>query len=231
VDEQKPAAAGATDTTERLRAQSARLSAAANAAAEVSYRASAEAGQPGELAVIATGLGRVAAIQFGPQATGVGAQALGAALSRLLNEAIAGAKDKAAQAQAAEPSLRAALLDSGCSPDTAEQLAAKTVSASSPGEQVTVAASGIGEITEVRFAATALNGDGHCVLAEQITAAANGAIDAAQQLQRELSGSARPGEQELDKALDAQLSDFNQQMDELLKRLDQAGKRIADLND
>ena len=81
------------------------------------------------------------------------------------------------------------------------------------------------------FAAMALNGDDHSGLAEQITTAANGAIDAAQQLQRELSGSARPGEQELDKALDAQLSDFNQQMDELLNRLDQAGKRIADLND
>jgi DNA-binding protein YbaB len=231
VDEQKPAAAGTTETAERLRAQSARLSAAANAAAEVSYRASADAGQPGELAVTATGLGRVAAIQLGPKAVGAGAQALGPALSRLLNEAIAGAKDKAAQAQAAEPSLRAALLDSGCSPDTAEQLTAKTVNASSPGEQVTVTASGTGEITEVRFAATALKGDDHSTLAEQITTAANGAIDAAQQLQRELSGSARPGEQELDKALDAQLSDFNRQMDELLNRLDQAGKRIADLND
>jgi DNA-binding protein YbaB len=231
VDEQKPAEVGPTDTTDRLRAQSARLSAAANAAAEVSYRASAEAGQPGELAVTATGLGRVAAIQFGPQTTGAGAQAVGAVLSRLLNEAIAGARDKAAQAQAAEPSLRAALLDSGCSPDTADQLAAKTVSASSPGEQVTVAASGTGDIIEVRFAATALNGDQHSVLAEQITAAANAAIDAAQQLQRELSGSARPGEQELDKALDAQLSDFNRQMDELLNRLDQAGKRISGVND
>lgn len=231
MDEQEPAAAGTIETAERLRAQSARLSAAANAAAEVSYRASADTGQPGGLAVTATGLGRVATIQFGPQAIGAGAQALGAALPRLLNEAIAGAKDKAAQAQAAEPSVRAALLDSGCSPDTAEQLAAKTVSASSPDEQVTVAASGTGEITEVRLAATALDGDNHSGLAEQITAAVNGAIDAAQQLQRELSGSARPGEQELDKALDTQLSDFNRQMDELLNRLVQAGKRIADLDE
>jgi DNA-binding protein YbaB len=231
VDEQKPAAAGETETAGRLRAQSARLSAAATAAAEVSYRASADTGQPGGLAVTAIGLGRVATIELGPRATGAGAQALGAALTRLLNEAIGGAKDRAAQAQAAEPSVRAALLDSGCSPETAEQLAAKTVSASSPGEQVTVAASGSGEITEVRFAATALAGDDHCGLAEQITAAANGAIDAAKELQRELSGSARPGEQELDKALDAQLSDFNRQMDALLNRLDQAGQRIAGLHD
>jgi DNA-binding protein YbaB len=231
VDEQKPAAAGTTETADRLRAQSARLTAAANAAAEVSYQASADVGQPGGLAVTATGLGRVATVHLGPQATGAGAQALGAALPRLLNDAIAGARDKAAQAQAAEPSVRAALLDSGCSPDTAEQLAAKTVSVSSPDEHVTVAANGTGEITEVRFAATALDGGGHAALAEQITSAANAAIDATKELQRELSGSTRPGEQELNKALDAQLSDFNRQMDELLSRVDQAGKRIANQNE
>lgn len=231
MDEQEPAAAATTETAERLRAQSARLSAAANAAAEVSYRASADPGQPSGLAVTATGLGRVATVQLGPQASGADPQALGAALSRLLNEAIAGARDKAAQAQAGEPSVRAALLDTGCLPDTAEQLAAKTVSASSPGEQVTVAVKGTGEVTEVRFAVTALDGDDHSGLAEQITTAVNGAIDAAKELQRELSGSARPGQQELDKALDTQLSDFNRQMDELLNRLDQAGQRIADLNE
>jgi hypothetical protein len=41
----------------------------------------------------------------------------------------------------------------------------------------------------------------------------------------------RAGEQDLDAALDAQLAEFNQQMDELLGRLDQVGRGVADASE
>jgi DNA-binding protein YbaB len=226
VDEQVPDAAGPDQTPERLRERSARLTAAAAAAAEVSYRASTDQGSPGEIAVIATGLGRVSKIQFGPQAMASGAKTLGPGLVRLLNEAIAGAKDQAAQNLdgTAGSSVREALLECASTPEAADKLAGETFSAASPDEQVTVTASGTGEITGIELAAAALSADNGTSLAEQISAAANAAIDAAQHRQRELSGSLRAGEQDLDAALDAQLAAFNKEMDELLGRLGQAGK-------
>ena len=67
---------------------------------------------------------------------------------------------------------------------------------------------------------------------EQITAAKTGPPDAAKDPKREQVTTPKSDEQELDAALDAaldaQLAQFNQQMDELLERLDQAGKRITD---
>jgi DNA-binding protein YbaB len=225
MDDQAPDSAGSNTTTARLRERSARLTAAATAAGEVSYRAGTEAGGPDGIAVTATGLGRVSRIQVGPRAMAGDPKSLGPALARLLTEAITGAREKAAQALdgRAEPGLREAL-ECGATPEIAEKLAGETFTASSPDEQVTVTARGTGEITGVRFAAGALRtGDG-AGLAEQITAAANGAIDAAQRRQRELSGSLRAGEQDLDAALDAQLAEFNHQMDALLGRLGQAGR-------
>jgi DNA-binding protein YbaB len=223
VDEQVPDAAGSDETTERLRERSARLTAAATAAGEISYRAGADQGSPGEIAVTATGLGRVSKIQFGPQATASDTRTLGSALVRLLNEAIAGAKEKAAQNLdgAAGTGVREALLECASTPEATDKLAGETFSVASPGEQVTVTASGTGEITGVKFAAASLRGDDGTGLAEQIAAAANGAIDAAQHRQRELSGSLRAGEQDLDAALDAQLAAFNKEMDDLLGRLGQ----------
>lgn len=235
MDEQVPDAAGSNQTTARLRERSARLTAAAAAAGEISYRASIDAGGPGEIAVTATGLGRVSKIQVGPQAMAAGPKALGPALTRLLNEAIARAREQAAEslAERAEPGVRAALLEGGATPEAAEKLAGESFSASSPEEKVTVTATGTGEITQVKIAPAALGTTGGASggtsdLAEQIATAANGAIDAAQHRQRELSGSLRPGEQDLDKALDAQLAEFNQQMDKLLGRIDQAARPAPD---
>jgi DNA-binding protein YbaB len=229
VDEQVPDPAGPNQRTARLRERSARLTAAATAAGEVSHRASVGPGGPGELAVTATGLGRVSKIQAGQHAVTCGAKTLGPALARLLNQAITGAREKAAQALAgaAVPGVREAL-ECGVTPEIAEKLAGETVSGSSQDGEVTVTATGTGEITQVRFAAGALRADDGTGLAERIAAAANAAIDAAQHRQRELSGSLRPGEQDLDAALDAQLAQFNQQMDELLGRLSQATGRADD---
>jgi DNA-binding protein YbaB len=230
VDEQVPEAAGSDQTTARLRERSARLTAAATAAGEVSHRASTNAGGLSEIAVIATGLGRVSKVQVGPKAVGSDPTTLGATLVRLLNEAIAGAREKAAKTLggAAEPGVRKALLECAAAPEVAEKLAGETFSAASPDETVTVTASGTGEITGVRLAAAALSAGDGTAAAEQISAAANAAIDAAQHRQRELSGSLRAGEQDLDAALDAQLAAFNKEMDELLGRINQAGKPPAD---
>lgn len=226
MDEQVPEAAGPDQSAARLRERSAKLTAAAAAAGEISYRASTGAG-PGEIAVTATGLGRVSKIHVGPQAMQSGAKALGPALTRLLNEAVTRAREQAAQAlnERAEHGVRTALLESGGTPEAAQKLAGESFSASSPDEKVTVTATGTAEFTRVKFDAAALRAGDGSGLAEQITAAANGATDAAQRRQRELSGSLRAGEQDLDKALDAQLAAFNQQMDELLGRIDQAGQR------
>lgn len=230
MDEHVPDAAGSNQTTARLRERSARLAAAMTAAGETSYRASTDAGTPVEIAVTATGLGRILKVHVGPKAMQAGPKALGPALIRLLNEAITRAREQAAEGvdETAQPGVRAALLECGNTPEAAEKLAGEHFSAGSPDEKVTVTATGTGEITKVKIDAAALKGGNAADLAEQITAAANGAIDAAQHRQRELSGSLRAGEQDLDKALDAQLAEFNQQMDELLGRIHQASQPSPD---
>jgi DNA-binding protein YbaB len=240
------AAAEATQIAASLWERSARLTAAATAAGAVSCEASSGRGRPSEVSVTAAGTGRVSKIYVGPQAMHSGPAGLADTLSRLVNEAVSGAKQRAAKAiqealtEAGEPSLATALQEAVSSPDAATarfaaELAAQTVSASSPGRKVTATASGTGEITRIEFGSTALRGDDNVSLAAEIAAAVNGAFEAAGRLQQPptgapSAGSAPAAEADLAEVLDAQVSVFNRQMDELSHRLDEVTKSLPDLS-
>jgi DNA-binding protein YbaB len=236
VDERMPAAAGASDVAAQLREQSARLSAAAMAAGAVTCDAKVGAGGHGEVSVTATGRGEVTRVYVGPRAMRSGPAALAATLCRLLNRAVQGARERAAHVtlDAVDPSLRAALRADTSPPGDAvarfaAQLAGQAVSSHSPDGKVTVTASGTGEILAVQFSAAARDGSDSTGLAEQVTAAASGALDAARNLQQQLMAGQRDNEATIAAALDSRLAAFNGRMDELLDQLDRADRRISDL--
>lgn len=223
-----------------LRDKSARLAAAAATAGTVSYDASSDAGRPSEVSVTAMGSGQVSKIYVGPKAMHSGPPELAGTLSRLVNEAVHGARQRAGQtlhqalAEAGESGLATALREAISSADqVAAQLAGQTVSASSPGQQVTVTATGAGEITQVEFGATALRGDDNVKLAGEIAAAVNGAFEAARRLQDAVTtaGPAKPapaGAPDLAQALHDQVSAFNRQLDALDHRLDEVSTSLAE---
>ena len=206
------------------------------AAGAVTWEVKAGAGGHSEVSVTATGRGEVTRVYVGPRAMRSGPAALAATLSRLLNEAVRAARERAAQVMldAADPSLRAALCEDLSAPgDAAERLAAQlagqVVGTRSPDGKVTVTASGTGEILAVQFSAAAVGGFDNARLAEQVTAAANGVLDAARHLQEQLIAGQRDDEAAMAAALDARLAAFNSRIDELLDELDQADRRISDL--
>jgi DNA-binding protein YbaB len=226
------AAADAGQVAARLREQAARLTAAVAAGRGISYEASTQAGGPSEIAVTVTGLGQVSRVYVGPRAMRSGPDALAPALSRVLNEAVRGARERAAEAvhDAVEPGLQAVLREPASPPEAAaERIAAltgETASASSPDEKVTVTASGAGENVRVRFATTALRGFDNVTLGEQIAMAANAALDAARRGQQDVLDSLRDDEKHAAAVLDARMAAYGRRMDGLLDELDQAERRI-----
>jgi DNA-binding protein YbaB len=222
--------AGAAAVAAQLREQAARLAAAAATAARASHEASSDKGKPGEVSVTATGDGRLARVYVGPHAMRSGAATLAPALARLMNEAIEGARHGAAQAldEAAGPDL--ARPPSGGEPGRlAQELAAEEFSAPSPNRNVTVTATGAGQITEVTFGATALRGYDNLTLGEQIAAAANAALAAAAQRAQRRLGSDAAAERAAQGELDARVAAFGHRMDDLLGQLDATGRRISGL--
>ncbi|HEY2578229.1 MAG TPA: YbaB/EbfC family nucleoid-associated protein [Streptosporangiaceae bacterium] len=234
------ASAEGAEVAAGLRERSARLTAAATAGGAVSYEASSDAGRHSEVSVTATGTGQVSRIYVGPQAMHSSPSGLAGTLSRLVNEAVRGARERAvaalqeALAEAGEPGLVTALQETmSLAEEVAEQLAEQSVSASSPGRKVTVTANGAGEVTGIEFGTTALRGDDNVSLAGEITAAVNEAFDAVHRLQDTVTGtpsagSAPAGGAELTDVLHERVSAFNRQMDELDHRLDEVAKELAD---
>lgn len=234
MDEHTPTAAEAGLVAGRLREQAARLNAAAAAAGRTSYQARAETGRAGEVTVTVTGTGQVSQIYVGPGAMRSGHDVLAAALCRLVNEAVPGARQRATEAMedALDPSLRAVVQGAAAPPEEAgrctARLAGQTVSASSPGGKVTVTADGTGEIRTLKFAATALRGDDNLGLAREVIAAVNGALDGARHLQERLAGSLTENAQGAAAMLEARSGEFGRRMDDLLGQLDQAERRIGE---
>ncbi len=229
-------AAGAGQVAAQLREQSARLSAAAVAAGAVTCEARDGAGGHSEVSVTATGRGEVTGIYVGPRAMRSGVAALTATLARLLNQAVRAARERAAQImlEAVDPGLRAALAEDtsppgGAAERFAAQLAGRVVSAGSPDGEVTVTASGASEILAVQIAATALSGSRSAGLAGQITTAANGALAEARRLQQRMLDLLHDDEATAAAVLDVRVATFDRRMDELLDQLDQADRRISDL--
>ncbi|HLX48257.1 MAG TPA: YbaB/EbfC family nucleoid-associated protein [Streptosporangiaceae bacterium] len=227
VGEFVPASAEGAEVAAGLRDKSARLTAAAATAATVSHAASSDAGQPSEVSVTATGSGQVSKIYVGPKAMHSGAPELAGTLSRLVNEAVHGARQRAGEAlqaalvEAGEPDLATALRGAMSSAEQlATQLAGRTVSASSPGRKVTVTANGAEEITGIEFGATALRGYDNVSLAAEIAAAVNGAFEAARRLQDTVTSEAPAASApDLAEVLHERVSAFHRQMDELDRRL------------
>ena len=236
MDDGMSPAAEAAHIAARLREQSARLSAAAAAAGAASYEAKAAAGGHGEVAVTANGRGEITRIHIGQGAMRSGSGAIEAALPRAVNEAVRGARERAAQAMlaAVDPGLRDTLGEGTSAPaDAVERfatrLAGEAVSATSPDGKVTVSASGAGEVLTVRFAAGALAGADNASLAEQVTTAVGGALDDARRLQQRLLDVLHDDEETMAAMLDSRLAAFGRQMEELRGQLDQAGRRISGL--
>lgn len=236
VGEFVPASAEGAEVAAGLRDKSARLAAAAATAATVSYEASSDAGRPSEVSVAATGSGQVSNIYVGPKAMHSGSSELAGTLSRLVNEAVHGARQRAGEAlqaaltEAGEPDLATALRGAMSSAgQLATQLAERTVSASSPSRKVTVTANGAEEITAIEFGATALRGDDNVNLAGEIAAAVNAAFEAARRLQdavtKEAPAASAP---DLAEVLHDRVSAFHRQMDELDRRLDEMSTGLID---
>jgi DNA-binding protein YbaB len=222
-----------------LRDKSARLAAAAASAGTVSYEASSGAGRHGEVSVTVTGGGQVSKIYVGPKAMHSSPSELAGTVTRLVNEAVHGARQRASQAlqealvEAGEPDLATSLQQAMSSAEQlATQLAEQTVTATSPGQKVTVTADGAGEITRTEFSATALRGDDNVGLAGEIAAALNGAFEAARRLQDTVTtaasaDSASAGGPDLAEVLHQRVGAFNRQMDELGRRLDEVGTSLS----
>lgn len=222
---------GAAAMAAQLREQAARLAGAAAAAAQASHEASSDKGKPGEVSVTATGDGRITRVYVGPHAMRAGAAALAPALARLMNEAIDGARRGAARAvdEAAGPQLRAGVPSDDETGQLAQDLAAGEFSTTSPDQNVTVTATGAGQITKVTFGTTALRGYDNLTLGVQIAAAANAALAAAAERRQRRLGSAVQAERAVTGELDARVAAFGHRMDDLLGQLDATGRRISGL--
>jgi DNA-binding protein YbaB len=223
-----------------LRDKSARLAAAAATAGAVSYEASSDTGRPSEVSVTATGSGQVSTIYVGPKAMHSSPSELAGTLSRLVNEAVRGTRERAGDAvqaallEAGEPDFATALRAAMSSAEQrAGQVAGQSVSASSPGRKVTVTANGSGEITGIEFGATALRGDDNLSLGGEIAAAVNRAFEAARRLHDTAADTAPaspapPGGPDLAGVLHERVGAYNRQMDELDRRLDEVSRALVD---
>ncbi len=214
-----------------LREQAATATSAVRAALAVTYTASVSGGERDEVTATAAGTGRLTRVHLGPAAVGAGPEWLAASLVRVFNEALGGAGQRATEAlrQAVGPAWREAL-DSAtpADPGLVERLAAEQGTGRSPDGDVTAEAAGSGTITAVRFSATALRG-GSAGLGEQIAVAANAALEAARRPQRELAATLGRDDAYGEERLRASVGRFQGRMDTLLAELNQAERRITEM--
>jgi len=230
VDDALDVAAQTRRIAAELREQAATATSAVRAAQAVTCTASVSRGERDEVTATAAGTGRLTRVHLGPAAVGAGPERLAASLVRVSNQALGGAGQRAAEAlrQAVGPAWREAL-DSAtpADPDLVERLAAERGTGRSPDGDVTAEAAGSGTITAVRFSATALRGGGG--LGEKIAVAANAALEAARRPQRELAATLGRDDAYGEERLRASVGRFQGRMDTLLAELNQAGRRITEL--
>jgi DNA-binding protein YbaB len=232
VDDALDVAARTRRIAAELREQAATARSAVQAAQTVSYTAGVARGEHDEVTATADGTGRLTRVHLGPTAARAGAERLAATLVQVLNQALSGAGQRATEAlrQTLGPAWRDALGSATpADPDLVEQLAAEPGTGRSPGGEVTAGATGSGTITAVAFGATALRGGDSIRLAEQIAVAANAALEAARRPQRELAATLGRDDAYGEERLRASVDRFQSRMDTLLAELDQAGRRIAEL--
>jgi DNA-binding protein YbaB len=232
VDDAVDVAAQTRRIAAELREQAATAESAVRAAQAVTYTASVSRGERDEVTATAAGTGRPTGVYLGPTAVGAGPERLAASLVRVLNQALAGAGQRATETlrQAVGPAWRDAL-DSATPADSdlVERLAAEQGTGRSPDGTVTAEAAGSGTITAVRFSATALRGGDAAGLGERIVAAANAALDAAQRPQRELAAALGRDDAYGEERLRASVGRFQGRMDTLLAELNQTERRITEL--
>lgn len=232
MDEALDVAAQARRIAAELREQAATARSAVRAAHAVSYTASVSRGEGDEVTATADGTGRLTRVHLGPTAVRAGPERLAATVVHVLNQALGGAAQRATEAlrQAVDPAWRDALGSATpADPDLVERLAAEQGRGRSPDGDVTAGAAGSGTITAVRFSATALRGGDSIGLGEQIAVAANAALEAARRPQRELAATMGRDDAYGEERLRASVDRFQGRMDTLLAELDQAGRRITEL--
>jgi DNA-binding protein YbaB len=231
VDDALDVAAQTRRIAAELREQATTATSAVRAARAVTCTASVSRGERDEVTATADGTGRLTRVHLGPAAVGAGPERLAASLVRVFNQALGGAGQRATEAlrQAVGPAWREAL-DSAtpADPDLVERLAAERGTGRSPDGDVTAEAAGSGTITAVRFSAAALRGGG-VGLGEQIAVAANAALEAARRPQRELAATLDRDDAYGEERLRASVGRFQGRMDTLLAELNQAGRRITEL--
>ena len=232
MDDALDVAAQARRIAAELREQAAIARSAVRAAHAVSYTASVSRGERDEVTATADGTGRLTRVYLGPTAVRAGPDRLAATVVHVLNQALGGAAQRATEAlrQAVDPAWRDALGSATpADPDLVERLAAEQGTGRSPDGDVTAGAAGSGTITAVRFSATALRGGDSIGLGEQIAVAANAALEAARRPQRELAATMGRDDAYGEERLRASVDRFQGRMDTLLAELDQAGRRITEL--
>jgi DNA-binding protein YbaB len=231
VDDALDVAAQTRRIAAELREQATTATSAVRAARAVTCTASVSRGERDEVTATADGTGRLTRVHLGPAAVGAGPERLAASLVRVFNQALGGAGQRATEAlrQAVGPAWREAL-DSAtpADPGLVERLAAERGTGRSPDGDVTAEAAGSGTITAVRFSAAALRGGG-VGLGEQIAVAANAALEAARRPQRELAATLGRDDAYGEERLRASVGRFQGRMDTLLAELNQAGRRITEL--
>lgn len=213
-------AAQAAELAARLRDQAARLTAEARADGDAADGASSVAGPEGTVSVTVTG-GRVDAVAIDPRALRGPLPELESAAARAVNQALTAARDRAGSPG-----------NTAVSASEAERftsrLADERISVRSADRQVTVTASGTGEIQAVRIEETARQHSGGRRLGDSIASACNQALGAAQRLQQRELDALRPDGGELDAVLEDRVRQHARQMDTLLDRLADLHRRIGD---
>jgi DNA-binding protein YbaB len=207
----------------RLRDQATEMTASAAAAAEMSGEASCGVGRDGTVSVTATAGGRVREVSIDQGAMGELLPELESAAVRAVSQAIAAARERAARSApeaVAQPDPAAERL--------ARDLASDRVSASSADGQVTVTATGAGEIQSVRIEKEHGHGEDSHTLGANIAAACNGALEAAGRLQQRLLDPLRRDAEERSADIGGVVRQHTRQMDELMDRLSGVERRIGD---
>jgi DNA-binding protein YbaB len=232
VDDALDVAAQARRIATELREQAATAMSAVRAAHAVTYTASVSRGERDEVTATADGTGHLTRVHLGPTAVRAGPERLAATLAHVLNQALGGAGQRATEAlrQGVDPAWRDALGSAPpAEPDLVKQLAAEQGTGHSPNGEVTAVATGSGTITAVRLSATALRGGDSAGLGEQVAVTANAALEAARRPQRELAATLGRDDAYGEERLRASVDRFQGRMDTLLAELDQAERRIAEL--
>lgn len=219
-----------------LREQAAAARSAVEAAQAATFTAGVARGGPAEVSAVADGTGRLRRVYVGPAALRVGPGQLGATLVEVLNLALRGVAQRAAQAlrEAGGPQMGTAGDSAGHGdavpdPGLVARLAAEEGTGRSAGGEVTVAATGAGEITAVQVTAAAMRGGDNIRLGEQVTVAATAALEAARRPQRALAATISRDDAYAEEQLRAKAGVFHSRMDSLLAELDQVESRIAGL--